>query len=85
MSKYENIDKALLKTIGGYGPIGAGPIECHIVSSAECDSACKDMRAMVTRKVPPFRIIDRRLQALRKTESIRHLSKADGGPGWVLA
>lgn len=69
MSKYENLDRAIMNKMGGH-PQTFGAInvreECERIANAEPG------------KVDAFRVLDRRLQALRKAGKIKSTTK-----GWV--
>ncbi|MCP6327293.1 hypothetical protein NL460_13985 [Klebsiella pneumoniae] len=73
MTKYELLDSKILNKIGGHPT----PFSSLYVRDAaeECVRIAKDEN-----KPEPFRILDRRLQALRKAGKIRSTSK-----GWVRA
>lgn len=76
--KYDALDALILASIGtqpkAFAAINVGDVakECARLAAAEGTS-----RSIWG--VAPFRICDRRLQALRKAEKIRSTSK-----GWVL-
>lgn len=74
MSKYEDLDKAIMNKMGGhpqaFGAINVRDVreECERIASAEPG------------KAEAFRVLDRRLLALRKAGKIRSTTK-----GWVRA
>lgn len=72
MSKYENLDNFILNKIGGQ-PTPFAQIYVRDVRD-ECALIAKEEN-----KPEPFRILDRRLQALRKLGVIRNVT----GKGWV--
>lgn len=73
-TKYEALDKAIMNKMGGhpqmFGAINVRDVreECERIASAEAG------------KAEAFRILDRRLQALRKAGKIKSTTK-----GWVNA
>lgn len=72
MSKYEKLDQLILNKIGGHPT----PFSRIFVRDVEEESK---RIAKEESKPEPFRIIDRRLQALRKLGVIRNVT----GKGWV--
>lgn len=72
MSKYAKLDHFILNKIGGQ-PIPFAQIYVRDVRE-ECVLIAKEES-----KPEPFRILDRRLQALRKLGVIRNIT----GKGWV--
>ncbi|MEQ0006755.1 hypothetical protein ABLU95_11035 [Klebsiella sp. GG_Kp146] len=74
MKKYTEFDRKIMEKIG------VTPITFHLLfSHDDIPVECKKI-AMKEGKSEPFRILDRRLQALRKAGEIRSTSK-----GWVRA
>lgn len=73
MTKYELLDSKIMSKIDAY-PTPFSSLYVRDVAE-ECVSIAKDEN-----KPEPFRILDRRLQALRKAGKIRSTSK-----GWVRA
>ncbi|HBY6599165.1 hypothetical protein DW199_22570 [Klebsiella pneumoniae] len=73
MTKYELLDSKIMKKIGG-DPSPFSSLYVRDVAE-ECSRIAKEEN-----KPEPFRILDRRLQALRKAGKIRSTSK-----GWVRA
>ncbi|MDP0667250.1 hypothetical protein [Klebsiella pneumoniae] len=71
MTKYELLDSKIMNKIGGQ----PSPFSSLYVSDVA--EECKKIAAEEN-KSEPFRILDRRLQALRKAGKIRSTSK-----GWV--
>lgn len=79
MSKYEKLDAAILASLGSE-PKMFSAIDVGFVS-AECARIANEQAPALSRwSVQPFRVLDRRLQALRKAGKIKSTSK-----GWVLA
>lgn len=76
MIKYENLDAAIMNKMGGhpqmFGAINVRDVreECERIASTEPGPG----------KTEAFRILDRRLQALRKSGKIKFTTK-----GWVRA
>ncbi|HDR9761502.1 hypothetical protein KDX16_15565 [Burkholderia vietnamiensis] len=91
MSKYETLDQLILERIGATPAPGlltpATPVPFFLISANPAISAEGERLAQIEKaearhgksSAPGWRIIDRRLQALRKAEKIRSTSK-----GWVL-
>ncbi|WP_186065124.1 hypothetical protein [Burkholderia gladioli] len=79
MSKYEKLDAAILENLSPHSRVAFCVLENIPSVKAEMelvsDASPKDRWGM---KVSPFRVLDRRLQALRKSGKIRATSK-----GWV--
>lgn len=73
MTKYEVLDLKIMNKIGGQ------PKPFSSVYVRDVAEECKKIAAEEN-KPEPFRILDRRLQALRKAGQIRSTSK-----GWVRA
>lgn len=76
MSKYETLDALILDAVAArVHPFGARPV------LSEADRLARETGRA------DFRVIDGRLQALRKAGRIKHLTKAEsnGSAGWVLA
>ncbi|MGK6992785.1 hypothetical protein [Klebsiella quasipneumoniae] len=72
MKKYTELDRIIMEKIG------VTPIPFHFfLFPDDIPAECKKI-AMKEGKSEPFRILDRRLQALRKAGNIRSTSK-----GWV--
>lgn len=73
MSKYENLDAAILRRIGSeptpFGELYSGCVRGYCTSIAGAEGKDSD---------EAFRVLDRRLQALRKKGLIRNT-----GRGWV--
>lgn len=72
MTKYEVLDKAIMTKMGGHAQAFSAIMVRDV--REECERIAKEDAT----KVEPFRILDRRLQALRKAGKIRFISK-----GWV--
>lgn len=74
MSKYKELDRLILNKIGGhptpFNKIYVPDVRDESVRIAEEDG-----------KLYPFRFVDRRLQAMRKSGIIRNVT----GKGWVRA
>ncbi|CAB3754185.1 hypothetical protein [Paraburkholderia humisilvae] len=91
MSKYETLDQLILDRIGETPAPGlltpATPVPFLLLSANSAISAESERLAQIEKTearhgkstAPGWRIINRRLQALRKTERIRSTSR-----GWVL-
>lgn len=71
MTKYELLDSKIMNKIGGH------PVPFSSLYVRDVVEECKKI-AVEENKPEPFRILDRRLQALRKAGKIRSTSK-----GWV--
>jgi len=73
VSKYENLDAAILRRIGSeptpFGELYSGCVRGYCTSIAGAEGKDSD---------EAFRVLDRRLQALRKKGLIRNT-----GRGWV--
>lgn len=90
MSKYEKLDQLILDRIGATTAPGlltsAEPVPFLLLSANPAISAESERLAQIEKAearhgkstAPGWRIIDRRLQALRKAEKIRSTGK-----GWV--
>ncbi|WP_186040619.1 hypothetical protein [Burkholderia gladioli] len=78
MSKYETLDALILAEIGSVPKPFGLLYRAGIVH--ECDRLAMNEPAKRGRDIEPFRILDRRLQALRKGGKIRSSTK-----GWTLA
>ncbi|WP_318371991.1 hypothetical protein [Enterobacter sp.] len=72
MSKYEKLDQIILNKIGGHPAPFMGIYVRDVFD--ECEK-------LSTRKYEGFRVLDRRLQALKKRGLIRCIR----GKGWVRA
>ncbi|MYM92637.1 hypothetical protein [Duganella vulcania] len=72
MSKYENLDKAIMNKMGGH------PQMCSAINVRDVRAECERIAAAEAGKAEAFRILDRRLQALRKAGKIKSTSK-----GWL--
>lgn len=72
MSKYETLDKAIMNKMGGH------PQKFTAINARDVREECERIAATEDRKVEAFRILDRRLQALRKAGKIKSTSK-----GWL--
>ncbi|HDT6091303.1 TPA: hypothetical protein QHD31_005772 [Raoultella ornithinolytica] len=73
MTKYELLDSKIMNKIGGH------PAPFSSLYVRDVVEECKKIAAEEN-KPEPFRILDRRLQALRKAGKIRSTPK-----GWVRA
>lgn len=77
--KYEKLDALILEAIGEtpkkFAAINLGDIACESARIAEEEGTTRSHWGVL-----PWRIVDRRLQALRKAEKIRSTTA-----GWVLA
>ncbi|HAT7495371.1 TPA: hypothetical protein ACGASP_003101 [Raoultella ornithinolytica] len=71
MTKYELLDSKIMNKIGGH------PAPFSSLYVRDVAEECKKIAAEEN-KPEPFRVLDRRLQALRKAGKIRSTSK-----GWV--
>lgn len=92
MSKYEKLDQLILERIGATPAPGlltpVAPVPFLLISANPAISTESERLAQIEKtearqgksSAPGWRIIDRRLQALRKAEKIRSTSK-----GWMLA
>lgn len=69
MSKYDILDAAIMKQVGGH-PTPFNAIFADSAISAECQRINKDDGKDVD---DCFRVLDRRLQALRRAGKIRHI------------
>lgn len=76
MSKYATLDAMILAEIGSAPKQFAMLYRADIVH--ECDRLAMDEPAKRGRDIEPFRILDRRLQALRKAGKIQSSTK-----GWI--
>lgn len=82
MTKYEKLDSLILSSIEAgrtqFNQIFAGTVhdECERIAKAEGTTRSRW-------GVDPFRVMDRRLQALRKAGKIRFVASGDG-MGWQL-
>lgn len=74
MSKYAKLDSYILNKIGGQ-PAPFSKIFIRDVHTECCEIAKSEGKG------DPYRILDRRLQALRKVGVIRNIT----GKGWVKA
>lgn len=74
MSKYENLDKAIMNKMGGH------PQMFGAINVRDVREECESIASTEPGKAEPFRILDRRLQALRKAGKIRSTTK-----GWMRA
>lgn len=72
MSKYKELDRLILNKIGGH-PTPFHKIYVRDVVTESERIAAEDEKSY------PFRFVDRRLQALRKSGVIRNVT----GKGWV--
>jgi hypothetical protein len=72
MSKYENLDKAIMNKMGGH------PQMFVAINVRDVREECERIASTEPGKTEPFRILDRRLQALRKAGKIRSTTK-----GWM--
>jgi hypothetical protein len=72
MSKYENLDKAILNKMGGH------PQMFIAINVRDVRAECERIATAEAGKVEAFRILDRRLQALRKAGKIKSTPK-----GWL--
>lgn len=73
MSKYAKLDRAILNKIGGC------PVAFSGLFHSDVEEECSRIAMDEHNKVEPFRILDRRLQALRKSGVIRYVTSK----GWV--
>jgi hypothetical protein len=71
-TKYETLDKAIMGKMGGHAQAFSA------IYVRDVRDECERIAVAEPAKVEPFRILDRRLQALRKAGKIRSTSK-----GWV--
>ncbi len=72
MTKYARLDDAILRAIGDT------PLKFADIFDAQIWGECKRI-ADEDGKVQAFRVLDRRLQALRKLGVIKHVT----GKGWI--
>lgn len=72
MSKYEVLDKAIMAKMGGH------PQTFSAILVRDVRQECERIALAEPGEVLPYRILDRRLQALRRAEKVRFTSK-----GWV--
>jgi hypothetical protein len=91
MSRYEKLDQLILERIGATPAPGlltpVTPVPFLLISANSAISTESERLAQIEKaearqgqsSAPGWRIIDRRLQALRRAEKIRSTSK-----GWVL-
>ncbi|USE78876.1 hypothetical protein NDR89_19765 [Cupriavidus gilardii] len=79
MSKYAKLDALILNKIGGH-PVPFGMIVVRGVG-LECDRIAREEGR------DAYRVLDGRLQALRRAGKIRYVNKGDigAGNGWVRA
>jgi len=75
MSKYEKLDAAVLARLSTYKPINFTPLFSKEIRT-------ESFRLAELEGAEGFRILDRRLQALRKSDKI--LYKRGSLGGWVL-
>ncbi|MDP9766986.1 hypothetical protein FJP64_14125 [Kosakonia cowanii] len=73
MTKYAKLDDAILQIIGD------SPITFSGIFVRDVAQECRLIAGTEKSKPEPFRILDRRLQALRKLGVIRNVT----GKGWV--
>lgn len=71
MSKYDELDELVLSKINNI------PVPFMYLHDGEIHSLCETLSA---KKYEGFRVLDRRLQALRKKGLIKSIT----GKGWVL-
>lgn len=74
MTKYEKLDRLILNKIGGH------PTPFHKIFVRDVTEESERI-ASEDGKLYPFRFVDRRLQAMRKSGLIRNVT----GKGWVRA
>lgn len=74
MSKYEKLDRLIMNKIGGH------PTPFHQIFVRDVEEESKRI-AEEDGSGYPFRFVDRRLQAMRKSGIIRNVT----GKGWVRA
>lgn len=72
MSKCENLDKAIMNKMGGHPQMFAA------INVRDVREECERIAAAEEGKTEAFRILDRRLQALRKASKIKSTTK-----GWM--
>lgn len=72
--KYKDLDGAVLKSLSGT-PLLFTPLV------AQCATVSRLLSQLPGETAEPWRIVDRRLQALRKSDLIRYRRKP---AGWVL-
>lgn len=78
MSKYEVLDKAVLSRIPLVGQPGAAPVRLISIFAKDVSVECERIAAEEGGGKEAFRVLDRRLQAMRKAGILRA-----GGKGWV--
>ncbi|MHA6823962.1 hypothetical protein ACQUKI_20860 [Ralstonia pseudosolanacearum] len=76
MSKYAKLDAAIMNKMGGHAQAFAAVFVRDV--SEECERIAKEESAAQQRAIEPFRVLDRRLQALRRAGTIWH-----NGKGWL--
>ncbi len=72
MSKYKELDRLIINKLGG------SPTPFHKIYAKDVATESERLAA-VEGKSYPFRFVDNRLQALRKSRAIRNVK----GKGWV--
>lgn len=78
MSQYDKLDQLIIERLRTNG--FALPFS-HIDTRSVHEEAARLEKETGS---DSFRIVDRRLQALRKAGKIRHARASEGGPGWVI-
>ncbi|MGA3983449.1 hypothetical protein ACI2TD_18085 [Ralstonia nicotianae] len=76
MSKYAKLDEAILKKMGGHAKAFSSVLVRDV--REECERIAKLESAEQKREIESLRVLDRRLQALRKAGAIWH-----NGKGWL--
>lgn len=77
MSQYDKLDQLIIERLRNSETAAT----FTQISTTVNDEAARLERATGSES---FRIVDRRLQALRKAGKIRHARASEGGPGWVI-
>lgn len=76
MSKYDQLDRAIMNKMGGHAQAFSAIFVRDV--RQECERIAADEGREKGRSIEPFRVCDRRLQALRKARKIFH-----NGKGWL--
>lgn len=78
MSQYDKLDQLIIDCVRANGtPVRWGRLFASEVKK-ESDRLERETGG------ESFRMVDRRVQALRKAGKIRHARASEGGPGWVI-
>ncbi|MCK4120399.1 hypothetical protein ACI2UK_27020 [Ralstonia nicotianae] len=76
MRKYAKLDEAIMNKMGGHAQAFSEVFVRDV--REECERIAKEESAGQKREIESFRVLDRRLQALRKAGTIWH-----NGKGWL--